>query len=212
MIKRFELNKKGRDFVVGDIHGCFTKLKAQLISICFDGSKDRLFAVGDLVDRGNDSEDCIKWLDKSWFHSVRGNHEQMAIDTFYGDWDAGNYFVNGGAWFFGLTHEEQQCYVDLFMSLPIIIEVETKNGLVGIVHAEYPVNDWKIDTDNLDKNFIASCQWSRSRIEYNDTDIVKNVEKIYCGHTPVPVPMILGNHYYIDTGAVFGHELTIIEI
>jgi serine/threonine protein phosphatase 1 len=60
MIKKFELNEKGRDFVVGDIHGCFDLLSNNLKEIGFDESVDRLFSVGDLVDRGKQSEDCIK--------------------------------------------------------------------------------------------------------------------------------------------------------
>jgi serine/threonine protein phosphatase 1 len=214
MIKHFELNENGRDFVVGDIHGCFPKLANQLLEIGFKPECDRLFSVGDLVDRGNDSEDVHKWLNKPWFHAVRGNHEQMAIDTFYGDWDAYNYLGNGGGWFLSLTHEEQAAYVDLFQSLPIVIDIQSRNGLVGIVHAEYPYPDWGQvnDVDNLDKYFVASCQWSRSRVEINDCSIVDNIQTIYCGHTPLDKPALLGNHHYIDTGAVFGNELTIVEI
>ncbi|MCA4078770.1 metallophosphoesterase, partial [Pseudomonas kurunegalensis] len=54
-IKRFAANRAGRDFAVGDIHGHFTRLQAALDSAGFDPAIDRLFSVGDLVDRGPDS-------------------------------------------------------------------------------------------------------------------------------------------------------------
>jgi len=216
MIKNFEINEKGRDFVVGDIHGCFTQLKEKLLEIDFNYKTDRLFSVGDLVDRGKESEECVKWLNKSWFHAVRGNHEQMAIDTFYGEWDAGNYFINGGQWFLGLTNAEQLNFVDMFNELPIAIEIETKSGLVGIVHAECPVDDWsKLEKELSGERkdlFKEVCLWDRFRSEHNITTVVDNVNKIYVGHTPAKQIKELGNVVYIDTGAVFGYELTIVEI
>ena len=43
------LNQVGRDFVVGDVHGCFRTLEVALLEIEFDPIRDRLFGVGDLV-------------------------------------------------------------------------------------------------------------------------------------------------------------------
>ncbi|MGL9724118.1 metallophosphoesterase [Sodalis sp. (in: enterobacteria)] len=34
--------------------------------------------LGDLIDRGPQSEACLPLLENPWFRSVRGNHEQMA--------------------------------------------------------------------------------------------------------------------------------------
>jgi serine/threonine protein phosphatase 1 len=218
MIKHFELNENGRDFVVGDIHGCFPKLANQLLEIGFKPECDRLFSVGDLVDRGNDSEDVHKWLDKPWFHAVRGNHEQMAINVFRGLESNYVYMRNGGAWFIGLTHEEQAAYVDMFESLPILIDVQTKTGLAGIVHAEYPFEEWAhdVDLEGLEgrnkERFEDICLWSRSRINHNDDSVIHGIDRIYVGHTPLDNPVILGNTIYIDTGAVFGNQLTIVEI
>src|SRR3546814_1255791 len=53
-------NDIGRDFIVGDLHGCLDLLQAELTRIEFDRSKDRLFSVGDLVDRGPDSMGCLR--------------------------------------------------------------------------------------------------------------------------------------------------------
>ena len=53
---------RGRDFAVSDIHGCFSHLSRSLKSIGSDASVDRLFSVGDLVDRGTESDQVLPWL------------------------------------------------------------------------------------------------------------------------------------------------------
>ena len=52
VLVRFGQNPDGRDYVVGDIHGMFHHLEVLLNDIGFDEDCDRLFSVGDLVDRG----------------------------------------------------------------------------------------------------------------------------------------------------------------
>lgn len=78
---RFARNVAGRDFAVGDIHGCFSYLERSLEVIGFDEGVDRLFSVGDLVDRGPESDQVLTWLGKPWFHAICGNHEVMAIGS-----------------------------------------------------------------------------------------------------------------------------------
>jgi serine/threonine protein phosphatase 1 len=216
MIEHFPLNEAGRDFVVGDIHGCFTKLQAHLDRIGFDPEKDRLFSVGDLVDRGLESEQSMDWLAKPWFHPVRGNHEQMAIDAANGYFEPSNYISNGGAWFLGMTMPERRLFADVFSTLPIAIEVETKDGLVGIVHADCPVADWSDMHVALDGcnagSFAQMCVWNRDRAKRGDTSEITGVKSVIVGHTPMKADTWLGNVHYIDTGAVFGHDFTIVQI
>ena len=83
-VRHYEFNEKGKDYVVGDIHGEFRKLKSILEEIKFNFKKDRLFSVGDLCDRGNHSEDILKWMNYDWFVPVMGNHEVMILNHFYG--------------------------------------------------------------------------------------------------------------------------------
>ncbi|MBZ0074391.1 metallophosphoesterase [Bordetella hinzii] len=33
--------------------------------------------MGDLVDRGPESADVLKWLERPWFHAICGNHDLM---------------------------------------------------------------------------------------------------------------------------------------
>ena len=74
-----EINTQGKDYIVGDIHGCFDLLQAGLDAINFNPAVDRLICVGDLVDRGAQNLKALDYLKKPWFFSVIGNHEILHI-------------------------------------------------------------------------------------------------------------------------------------
>jgi serine/threonine protein phosphatase 1 len=223
-IKRFPKNVLGRDFFVGDLHGCFHLLSIALRMVDFDPAKDRLFVVGDLVDRGQESDQCLEWMAKPWFHSVQGNHEDMAIWCALGGregyLDLAKYVEYGGGWFVGLTDAEKQEYAYSFLNLPYLIEIETDEGPVGIVHADSLNDSWdftvkKFETVENDQELEALRQhaiWSRYRINNRIARPVSGVRAVIVGHTPVREPVALCNTFYIDTGAVFGRALTIIEL
>ena len=214
-------NAKGRDFVVGDIHGCFDRLRAAMRHVHFNEATDRLFSVGDLVDRGPSSHEAVDWLDMPWFHAVRGNHEQMVVDYLRGQVDQGLHCINGALWFYGLSESERQATARIFAELPYAIEVETANGTFGLVHAEVPNDDWAFFTTMLEQaerlppaNFDhleRFALWGRDIIRGRSRfDGVGNIDRVYVGHTPVKDWQIVGNVHYIDTGACFGRPLTLV--
>lgn len=216
LVQRFPMNTAGRDYVVGDIHGCFDELCGEMDRVGFDPAKDRIFSVGDLVDRGPLSADAINWIGQDWFHAVRGNHEQMAIGVAAGRHDLANYLQNGGGWFLALDDEHQQRMAAALDTLPLCIEVETSGGLVGIVHADIAGSDWPAfveqvrapRSNNHAKALAEVALWSRDRIRDMDSTGVTGLAWLFVGHTPVKSPVKLGNVWYIDTGCVFGRKLT----
>lgn len=216
LIKYFSINNEGDDYVVGDIHGCYTLLYAELAKIDFNFTTDRLFCVGDLVDRGLESVDVLDTIDKPWFHSVLGNHDLMAIEWLDGGASSFElYRQNGGQWFIDLDAETQSIIVEKFKKLPILIEIETKSGIVGIVHADCPVSSWAYLKEMIlsgNRNALTSCIWSRDRIRHGDPTIIKDIDRLYHGHTVLKQRIALGNRNYIDTGAVFGYKLTIEKL
>lgn len=70
-----------RTFIIGDLHGHLKELEHALKRVEFDYSNDKLIAVGDLIDRGPNSVECLRLLNEDWFTSVRGNHEQMLLEA-----------------------------------------------------------------------------------------------------------------------------------
>jgi serine/threonine protein phosphatase 1 len=221
MLKRFKQNTVGRDLIVGDVHGHFGKLQQALEGVGFaPEAGDRLFSVGDLVDRGPESDSVTDWLEKPWFHAVRGNHEQMAIDFAAGRIGSLSLYVgNGGAWNISNPPERIKDIGHALAALPVAIELETAAGLLGIVHADCPVPSWadlrsRLLAKSLDADsdpFVQACVWSRSRIDYRDESGVEDIRAVIVGHTPVQRPVELGNVIYVDTGGWLGREFTILD-
>lgn len=60
--KKFDRNLAGRDFVVGDIHGAYDLVIQGMKAARFNPTCDRLFAVGDLIDRGPGSHRAARFL------------------------------------------------------------------------------------------------------------------------------------------------------
>ena len=220
-VKRLARNTAGRDIIVGDVHGCFTLLREALDRIAFDSSAgDRLIHVGDLVDRGPESESVLEWLAQPWVHAVRGNHEDMAIRWPSGDIDWIDYADNGGSWMITLDRDMQHEIADSLSTLPIAIELETPAGLVSIVHAECPLQSWQefiglLKDENLSNDrreeLLEHALWSRTRIEMEVSSRVEGVVAVVVGHAPMRQPATFGNHIYIDTMSWRGGEFTLLD-
>lgn len=85
---------------------------------------------------------------------------------------------------------------------------------------DYDADNWPEFVAALDadtsrtklRNIHESALWARSKITYALDYRIEGVHRVYVGHTPVKAPVTLGNVVYIDTGAVFGKEMTVVEI
>ena len=224
VLSRFARNETGRDFVVGDLHGMFAHLSMLLKEIGFSMEKDRLFSVGDLVDRGPGSKDALEWLRYDWFHACRGNHEQFAIDSIHPEHLETWVRYNGGEWWLDLGPAEQRRFRDAFERMPLAMEIETDTGTVGIVHADVPPSQtWDEFMELLqvgDRDATLTALWSRTRLQGDcvNRPVKGRVERVYCGHTPLRQSIALENVYFIDTGGVYIYEgydkarLTVVEI
>lgn len=221
-IKHFPRNTAGRDFVVGDIHGMFSLLETRLTEIGFDKTRDRLFSVGDLIDRGPESHWVLDYLNQPWFHPVLGNHDWMALDYLRGKSDGVHWKrYCGGIWIQGVDATERGLIAEALEDLPYAIEVETEHGLIGIVHADVPYQtDWSEFTTQLQRNEMVRsfALWCCDRAENRIFDPVPGVSLVYCGHTTLDSPMKFSNVHFIDTGAYHIHvgdkpgTLTILEL
>lgn len=209
-ILRLPMNQGGRDWVVGDIHGCFETLEALLDDVGFDTATDRLLSVGDLIDRGPESARATEYWSAPWFYSIRGNHEQMMLDAAGGDPEAARGWIyNGGAWFYDESPSTQAELVATATRQPLAMEVDTTIGRVGVVHGDVPRGqpwgDFIAALERRDFYALESALWGRDRAIGHLRRGVEGISRVYIGHTPQRGGVrVVGNVYCIDTGAVYG--------
>lgn len=231
---RLPENEKGRDFVVGDLHGCFDELLCLMQMVRFNPAVDRIFAVGDLTHRGFKNIECLQLLHQEWFFSVLGNH-----DTPEAIIDAPDF-------------EIRQPFIQDLANLPLMYQVGYGDNAFFVIHAELPFEllfaDSQLPPHFLGKEeFMASGQYAneikkaliqiiddyenfsyfipRNKEKIHDVffdmiwsrDVWKMGQKqyapfqysplrIFCGHSPVEKVMKIGHQIFCDTGAAWAYQ------
>ena len=211
----------GRLFVAGDLHGCYD----MLMPVSFNKNEDLLVCLGDLVDRGPDSLKCLGLINQHWFKSIRGNHEQFCIDSHLEPEIKEIHERHGGEWFYHLNESEQKIVIQKLQSLPIVLQVTYGNKKYGFVHADIHLNSWQefINTilsddyyDTETQSAIEIALWRQDRFRYGESNPnyskVEGIDQVFLGHTVVSTITQRQNCLYIDTGAGFGGQLTLIEL
>jgi hypothetical protein len=201
--KTFLANTHGRDFIVGDIHGQLDDLIQQLNEESFDFSNDRLFALGDLIDRGEQSKECLELLNKPWFFSVIGNHEYIFLDQFSKQkFDTSNVKV-GNQWVeeWLLNSDQLDKWFELIkskMSLTITLKFPGFN--IGLVHAKPPVPWPEFANEHVSTESYFDEVWNRDEFyKRNSVGSFKELGLVVMGHNPVAKPTLKGNRLWIDT-------------
>lgn len=173
---QFPANRQGRDFIVGDLHGCLPLLEDCLAAVAFDPERDRLFSVGDLVDRGPDSLGVLRLIEKPWFYYVLGNHDADLFETLdnWSDRRARVAPYSDLIWIDSLSDEDYAKLVHLSKKLrnaPLVIQVGEGAERFYLCHADRSKvyvheSDVTLLSDDelrgaLDVNQRSSLLWSR---------------------------------------------------
>lgn len=226
MVRHLPKNVAGRDFLVGDLHGCYDDLMSAMNEAGFDRTRDRLISVGDLIDRGPDSRKCVALLDESWFFAIRGNHEQMMIDAVLhqDDASAASWMKHGGLWATALSENERRRCAEQLDTLPHALVVGTGADRYNVIHAEFFGRDIDLDLaakQGFDEVQLDSLLWGCeiARKGAFEPDLEQyGLSTTYCGHTVVEAPFRRGSHVFLDTGAYIPHwkpglsgRLTLLE-
>ncbi|MGD3043126.1 serine/threonine protein phosphatase, partial [Escherichia coli] len=80
-----------------------------------------------------------------------------------------------------------------------------------ICHADYPCDEYEFGKPVDHQQVI----WNRERISNSQNGIVKEIkgaDTFIFGHTSAVKPLKFANQMYIDTGAVFCGNLTLIQV
>lgn len=205
--KILDLSNKRNVYVVGDLHGYYNELMSKLIKIGFDFKQDALVAVGDLVDRGPNSYECLKLLNEDWFNSCRGNHEVMLTDSKLYKPMEEMHRKHGGQWFYELPDHQQQECIKLVYKMPLTLTVLYGGKRYGIAHAD-SCSEWQDNSLKHTAETIRAVKdhvmWSTSRFNAAKDGIyehIENIDHVYFGHCPTRTIETIANYSFID----FGH-------
>ncbi len=195
-----------KTFVIADIHGCASTLDQLLKKISPNSAIDNIIFLGDYIDRGPDSRQVVEKIIslKAQFPRIitlMGNHEQMLMDFLAGQ-DGDTYRKNGGretlrsyadekeAPGYHIPAEHQHFFQELLTYWEDDNYIYVHASLEPGVHLSRQNKEWLL--------------WAR---DTNGVDIDWGKKIIY-GHTVHPQPLITPHKIGIDTGAVYGGQLT----
>lgn len=121
--------------VIGDIHGHYDALMSLLEAIA-PGEEDKIYFLGDLIDRGPKSAQVVEFVIQNNYRCLRGNHEEMLIGVFENDPVCPEAFQ---AWLHSGGHATVASYnakippehIDWMRNLPLYLDL----GDIWLVHA-----------------------------------------------------------------------------
>lgn len=197
----------GRLIAIGDIHGCYQEF-AELLDRVALGKDDQLILLGDLVNRGPDSNKVIDLARANRAISLLGNHELRLL----------NYRKSGDTSF--LKETDVATYEKLrpedwtyLAAMPLTHYVEELNTV--FVHGGFLPNDpWQRQPANIVTRIqvIDTDGRPRKRAECEDcpawADLWSGPPFVVYGHTPRPEVYKLKWSVGIDTACAMGGYLT----
>lgn len=197
-----------RTIIVGDLHGCYDEA-IELLDACKATKDDRIIFTGDLVDRGPKPRECIELAMKH--SSVLGNHEDKHL--FYRDRGVKASKMPEHHAF--TASQMSEWHYEFMYDMPLWIRVPEHNLVV--IHAGL----WpRIPLEEQDKRHLLHMQcvgdWAQKRSGWPSksptgtfwTNYYNGRERVVFGHTGLNKPMHTQFVTGLDTGCVFGRELT----
>jgi hypothetical protein len=201
----------GRLIAVGDIHGCHAEF-ADLLGKLALSKNDRLVLLGDLVNRGPDSNKVIDLARENRAIALLGNHELRLLN--YRRSGDRKYAKEGDLETFAKLRAEDWAYLE---SMTLTFE-EPELNMVFVHGGFLPGEPWQrqpaevvtriqvIDREGKPAkraDFPAAPAWA---------DLWSGPPFVVYGHTPRPDVYRLKWSLGIDTGCVLGGCLTAFEL
>ncbi|MDX9698163.1 MAG: metallophosphoesterase [Rhodocyclaceae bacterium] len=194
-------NPIGEDWICSDVHGEFQLLMELLVDSGFESAKDRLFMLGDVIDRGPESLRALEWLlNTCYCYSVLGNHELVFWASNYQAAWADKHYSIGGQWAADLTPEQHGALAEKIQEkLSLTMTLITEAGRIGLVHAQAPVADWQqLATLEFSEGLAKHCTWGGKNLE-GHSDNIRNIDLVVSGHIGCERWVRHGNQLWIDT-------------
>ena len=206
-----------KTFVVGDIHGNLVGFKKCLQNSKFDNKNDRLIALGDVCDRGTEVALCIEeLLDIKNCVYIIGNHDLMALDWAEKGVERKEWLSQGGQMtidsYRGLVMPQE--HIDFLKHGKLWFEESGRMFVHAGFNPQLPISEQPTEVLVWDRTLVDSA-W-KSHCDGGEF-IVYGYKEVFVGHTPTInfdsfKPIHWGNLWLLDTGAGYGHKMTIMDV
>jgi hypothetical protein len=191
-----------RTIVVGDIHGCYDELMELLEKVNF-AADDRVVAVGDLVTKGPKNREVLElFMTDARLSSVMGNHD-LALRR---KWNGEKVQLKASQ---KTTHKElkpnKAVYAGFLNRMPFTIDLNTHL----VVHAGLRPNVEMYSQTTEDMTLLRTL--GKDRESHDGTpwyDVYDGEKVVLFGHWPAPEPRLGKKAIGLDTGCVYGYNLT----
>ena len=203
-----------RTIIVGDVHGCLDELQA-LLRQCGVIRGDRVVLAGDLVAKGPDSRGVVQLVREIGALAVLGNHDDFCIDVWRRRHQAEA--RRPRRWLLDTLDESDWAFLE---SLPLFLRLgaEREGGPeVAVVHAGavpgVPLEEQERENLLSLRSLVGGSAPSRRLLmRWPWAAAWRGPEHIVFGHDAVrglqQYPLATG----LDTGCVYGRELTALEL
>ncbi|MDY6775723.1 MAG: metallophosphoesterase family protein [Halobacteria archaeon] len=170
-------------YVVGDVHGCFDEMKKLLRKL--DVSDDELVVfVGDLIRKGPDSPKVIETVKSNDnFVSVRGNNEEKVIR--------------------GKASVDDETDTEYISTMPAVVSWGSSVAVHGGIDPSLPPEQHRLSTLQSMRSVDGGGYDGELWFENYDGDY-----RVFFGHTVLRSPVETDSAVGLDTGCVYGGELT----
>jgi diadenosine tetraphosphatase ApaH/serine/threonine PP2A family protein phosphatase len=191
-----------RTIVIGDIHGCYDELEDLLAEVQF-AVDDRVVSVGDLITKGPKSREVLeRFITDPQFSAVMGNHD-LALRR---KWNGEKVKLKDSQ---KLTNKElkkdKDRYLRFLNSLPFMIDL----GTHLVVHAGVRPGVALHSQTSEDLTELRSLGKDRAARDGTPWyDVYEGEKVVLFGHWPAAQPRRGKQAIGLDTGCVYGNELT----
>lgn len=195
---------KRKTFFVGDIHGCFWEFSELLKKIKYNKENYRLILLGDLINRGPNSFEVLKWVREKEVEVIMGNHERGFLISLKEGFPLGNHFME----LKNQMGESLEGWINWIKNWPHYIEGEDFIAVHGgLVPGESPKQS--------DSRILANIRtWDGKGINLIDENnppwykSYKGKKTVVYGHWAKQGLKIRENTIGLDTGCVYGYQLS----
>ena len=160
-MRDFELERKlqtamgdgANIWVIGDVHGYFRTLQS-LVEKLELNENDVVVMLGDLIDRGPSSADVVNYVKSTEnIYSIRGNHEQMMIESFDDVKFSKDLSMEARIWYSNGGSETESSYIAMCGSNEEACSRASEDiGWMMALPTEIVLEDWRLVHGGYDQN------------------------------------------------------------